>query len=251
MLAATRSPDEVRALIASVPRWYHRIELSPGLVTPGINDSPRVLQELALPADLKGARALDLGTRDGYFAFELERRGADVLAIDYCAADETGFGVASAILGSRVFFRQANIYELRARDLGTFDVVLFLGLIYHLPDPMRAIRIVRGLSRRWMWLESHLGLTGPETIDGTPMMVFYPRATLGGDPTNYWGPNRACLRAMLEENEFRVAAESEIGNRGFFRCETVEDERLGKLGRLAYGGDDPRSPGNASPASRP
>lgn len=226
--------------MASVPFWYHRIELAPGIVTPGINDSPRVLAELDLPDDLRGARALDLGTRDGFFAFELERRGAEVLAVDYCPADQTGFSVAARILGSRARFRQANLFELRAHDLGTFDVVLFLGLIYHLPDPMRALRIVRGLCRRWMWLESHLGMTEPEGSTGTPLMVFYPRDALGGDGTNYWGPNRACLRAMLEENEFRVLAESQIGNRGFFRCETTADERLAHLGHLAYGADDPR-----------
>lgn len=224
----------------SVPRWYHRIELAPGLVTPGINDSPRVLAELALPPDLSGARALDLGTRDGYFAFELERRGADVLAVDYCSADTTGFSVAAHVLESRVHFQQANIYDLRTQDLGTFDIVLFLGLIYHLPDPMRAIRVVRSLSRDRVWLESHLGLPGPEGTTGTPMMVFYPRESLGGDGTNYWGPNRACLRAMLEENEFRVVAESQIGDRGFFRCVVTEDARLGLLGRRAYGAGDPR-----------
>lgn len=235
------SSEEIRAAVTSVSHWYHRIELAPGIVTPGINDSPRVLAEIGLPNDLKGARALDLGTRDGYFAFELERRGADVLAVDYCASESTGFAVAARVLGSRVRFQQANIYDLRPRDLGAFDIVLFLGLIYHLPDPMRAIRIVRGLSRRWMWLESHLGITDPGGSTETPMMIFYPRDTLGGDATNYWGPNRACLRAMLEENEFRVLAESQIGNRGFFRCEVTADERLSRMGRLAYGADDPRA----------
>ncbi len=234
------TPDEARAAVATVSDWYHRIELAPGVVTPGVNDSPRVLQELAFPDDLRGARALDLGTRDGFFAFELERRGADVLAVDYCAAEQTGFAVAARALDSRVRFLRANVFDLRPREVGTFDVVLFLGLIYHLPDPMRAIRLVRGLCRRHLWLESHLGLTESEGASGPPLMLFYPRRTLGDDGTNYWGPNRACLRAMLEENEFRVVSESQIGNRGFFRCETTEDPVLAYLGKLAYGSDDPR-----------
>lgn len=232
--------DEARAAMATVAHWYHRIELAPGVVTPGVNDSPRVLQELDLPADLRGARALDLGARDGFFAFELERRGADVLAVDYFAAEETGFAVAARALGSRARFLRANLFDLRPRDVGTFDVVLFLGLIYHLPDPMRALRLVRGLCRKHLWLESHLGFTDPEGASGPPLMLFYPRRTLGGDGTNYWGPNRACLRAMLEENEFRVVSESQIGNRGFFRCEAADDPQLAHLGRLAYGSDDPR-----------
>lgn len=232
--------EEARAVVATVPSWYHRIEIAPGVVTPGINDSPRVLKELALPDDLRGARALDLGTRDGFFAFELERRGADVLAVDYCAAEETGFAVAARALGSGVKFARANLFALRPRDVGTFDLVLFLGLIYHLPDPMRAIRLVRGLCARLMWLESHLGFVEPEGASGLPLMLFYPRRTLGDDGTNYWGPNRACLRAMLEENEFRVLSESQIGNRGLFRCEVTDDPQLAYLGRLAYGSDDPR-----------
>jgi hypothetical protein len=72
---------EVRARIAAVPRWYHPIEVRPGIVTPGANEAGAVLRALELPADCRGMRALDLGTRDGYFAFELERRGAEVVAV--------------------------------------------------------------------------------------------------------------------------------------------------------------------------
>ena len=65
-------------MIAAYPRWYHRIEVRPGVITPGINDSPLQLQMMQLPADCSGMRVLDIGTRDGFFSFELERRGADL-----------------------------------------------------------------------------------------------------------------------------------------------------------------------------
>src|SRR3954469_21042627 len=85
---------EIRARIDTVPHWYHQIEIRPGVVTPGINDSSETLQLLSLPDDATGTRVLDIGVRDGYFSFELERRGAEVLAIDYLEPSETGFPIA-------------------------------------------------------------------------------------------------------------------------------------------------------------
>src|SRR4051794_28097969 len=118
--------DEVRARIAAIPHWYHPIEIRPGIVTPGGNDARTVLDALDLPADCGGMRALDLGTRDGFFAFDLERRGAEVVAVDYMAKTDSGFALAAELLGSRVTYLQRNLYELDAAALGTFDIVLFL-----------------------------------------------------------------------------------------------------------------------------
>src|SRR6185503_7972945 len=209
---------DARALIAAYPRWYHRIEVRPGIVTPGINDSPLQLQMLQLPADCSGLRVLDLGARDGFFSFELERRGADVLAVDYMPAERTGFQIAARLLGSRVVFRQANIYHLTPAEIGTFDLILFLGLLYHLPDPIRAMRIVRSLCTWRMYLEtlvideallmpdgSEASLTALNAqLAGIPLMQFFPGASCQGDPTNYWGPNVRCVEAMLGDTEFRV-----------------------------------------------
>ena len=74
------SDEQVRERIAAVPHWYHQIEVRPGIVTPGINDSAGTLAQLDLPQDCTGLRALDIGARDGFFSFELERRGAQVVA---------------------------------------------------------------------------------------------------------------------------------------------------------------------------
>ena len=91
---------DVWARLATVKHWYHPVELRPGLVTPGQNGASLVLPLLDLPANCCGLRALDLGTRDGYFAFELERRGADVTAVDYLPDTTTGFRVCADLLGS-------------------------------------------------------------------------------------------------------------------------------------------------------
>jgi tRNA (mo5U34)-methyltransferase len=233
---------DARAMVAAYPRWYHRIEVRPGLVTPGINDSPHNLQMLELPAECAGMRVLDIGARDGYFSFELERRGADVLAIDYMPPEQTGFPIAARLLGSRVVFRQANIYQLTPAEIGTFDLVLFLGLLYHLPDPMRAIRIVRRLCRGRMYLETLVideGLLLPDgseaplaelddRLAAIPLMQFFPGSAYNGDPTNYWGPNVRCVEAMLAESEFHVERIARVPRRALFQCAAVSD------GKTAY-----------------
>jgi tRNA (mo5U34)-methyltransferase len=227
-MAASVTDADARALIAAYPRWYHRIEVRPGVITPGINDSPLQLQMLQLPADCSGMRVLDIGARDGFFSFELERRGADVLAVDYMPAERTGFPIAAQLLGSRVVFRQANIYHLTPEELGTFDLVLFLGLLYHLPDPIRAMRTVRRLCTGRMDLETLvidevMATALDERLATIPLMQFFPGASCNGDPTNYWGPNVRCVEAMLAETEFRVERVARVPGRALFQCAVVSN----------------------------
>ena len=209
-------------MIAGYKSWYHRIEVRPGIITPGANDSPLNLQMLQLPADCSGMRVLDIGARDGFFSFELERRGADVLAVDYMPAERTGFPIAAQLLGSRVVFRQANIYHLTPAEIGTFDLILFLGLLYHLPDPIRAMRIVRSLCTWRMYLETLVIDDLAPTAD-LPLMQFFPGASFNGDPTNYWGPNVRCVEAMLAETEFRVERVARVPKRALFQCAVVSN----------------------------
>jgi tRNA (mo5U34)-methyltransferase len=240
-MPASVTDADARAMIAAYPRWYHRIEVRPGIVTPGVNDSPATLQMLELPSDCSGMRVLDLGARDGFFSFELERRGADVLAVDYTPAGRTGFPIAAQLLGSRVAFRQANLYHLTPAEIGTFDLVLFLGLLYHLPDPIRAIRLARRLCTWRMYLETlviddvlplpdasetSLAVLN-ERLAAIPLMQFLPGATCNGDPTNYWAPNVRCVEAMLAETEFRVERVVHIPQRALFQCAAVSNPQTG------------------------
>jgi tRNA (mo5U34)-methyltransferase len=231
-MSASLTDEDARAMVAGYRTWYHRIEVRPGIVTPGVNDSPLNLRMLDLPADCSGMRVLDLGARDGFFSFELERRGADVVAVDYVPAERTGFLIAAQLLGSRVVLRQANLYHLTAAEIGTFDLVLFLGLLYHLPDPIRAIRIARGLCTGRMYLETLViddGLLMPdgsetplaqvdERLTAIPLMQFFPGRVCNNDPTNYWGPNVRCVEAMLAEAEFRVERVARVPRRAVFQC---------------------------------
>lgn len=221
--------DQARAreLIAAVDSWYHRIEVRPGLTTPGINDSQLVLRALDLPADLSGLRVLDIGTRDGFFAFECERRGASVTAIDTAPMESTGFNVARELLGSDVEFVQANVYDLSYQKHGDFDLVLFLGVLYHLRDPMLALDRIWDVCRGRLIVETQvidealqIGSGEPQRLrdidqrlSAAPLMQFYPGGALNGDPTCYWAPNEACLRAMLEEVGFAVDSQLPLGQR--------------------------------------
>src|SRR5687768_17911193 len=126
--------------IARNPTWYHTLELAPGVLTPGQIDLRRVAPRV-LPDDLSGLRALDVGTFDGFWAFELERRGADVVALDVddvrdldfpprrrpSAARDVPrgqtFRIAREALGSSVERVNCNVYDARPEDLGTFDLV--------------------------------------------------------------------------------------------------------------------------------
>jgi tRNA (mo5U34)-methyltransferase len=247
--------EGVRQRIASVKNWYHRIEVRPGIVTPGVNDSPTCLRLLNLPADCRGLRVLDLGTRDGFFAFELERRGAEVVAVDYQPCDATGFRVAAELVGSKVVYIQDNIYNLSPEKYGTFDLVLFLGLIYHLPDPLWCLSLVRAVCKNLLILETHAIDNCFSLPDGSaipiasisnklldiPLMQFYAGDALNKDYSNYWGPNVKCMQEMLVESGFAVEEQLVQGSRAIFRCKVVANSQRhwqinvarGKLGIAA------------------
>ena len=239
--------EVIRKKINTV-RWYHIIELAPGILTPGVNDAAAILNQMKLPADCHGLRVLDLGARDGAFSFELERRGAAVVAVDYMPKEKTGFLIAAELLQSNVEYRHANIFDLTPEEYGTFDIIFFLGLLYHLPDPMRAIRIVRSLCRGEMFLETHvidnaflmpdgssisLEQAAPGLSDA-PIMQFYPKNSLEGDWTNYWGPNIACLKAMLEENNFEIISVQVVDSRATLHSKVTDDDRLARAVNAAY-----------------
>ena len=229
--------EEILSRVATVPHWYHQIDLGHGIVTPGINDSAENLRLLDLPQDCTGLTALDIGARDGFFSFELERRGAQVVAVDYMPAASTGFAVAAEVLNSRVSYLQENVYNLSERDLGEFDIVLFLGLLYHLPDPLGALRIARDLCRGSFYLETliidgliYLDDGAPLSLkqidprlEKLPLMQFFPGASRNNDKSNFWGPNSRCVEAMLEESEFEVNTAIVGVDRAVFRCSVASD----------------------------
>jgi tRNA (mo5U34)-methyltransferase len=102
------------------------------------------LEQFPIPQSLHGKRVLDIGAWDGWFSFQMERRGAEVLAIDNW--DNPRFHQAKAMLHSRVEYRQMDIYELTPQRVGYFDIVLFMGVLYHLKHPLLALERVCALA---------------------------------------------------------------------------------------------------------
>jgi tRNA (mo5U34)-methyltransferase len=239
MPASTLSDDEVRARIGSVAHWYHQIEIRPGIVTPGINDSATTLASLRLPERCDGLRVLDIGVRDGYFSFELERRGAEVVAIDYIDPAQTGFAVARELLGSKVEYVIDNVYNVTPERYGTFDIVLFLGVMYHLRDPLLVLDRLWDVSNpaATLALETQIcdaallladgSFTSLRAIDprldAVCLMQFHPGDSLHGDHTNYWSPNTACARGLMQAAGFDVTDEVILGARGIFVGRRVLD----------------------------
>ena len=135
--------SEMRALVDSIV-WFHRIDLGAGIITPGIDQTAIKLAGIRLPDSLAGKSVLDIGALDGAFSFEAERRGsARVVALDYPAwrkdgwTGKAGFDFAKRVLGSKISESFCRLEDADANVLGTFDNVLFLGVLYHATDPLR------------------------------------------------------------------------------------------------------------------
>jgi tRNA (mo5U34)-methyltransferase len=219
------APDlaDLRHEVDSVPLWYHTIELAPGVVTPGWFDLRPIVETMPWP-DVRGKRCLDVGTYDGFLAFELERRGAaEVVATDISdpsgwdwplitrgrgtqavaatAGGKTGMGfdIARRGLGSSVERVETSVYDLRAEDIGTFDVVVCGSLLLHLRDPVRALEAIRGVC-------SGVFLSA-ETVQLLLSVVHRrrPVAELKGDRNcQWWIPNVAGHRRMITAGGFRI-----------------------------------------------
>jgi tRNA (mo5U34)-methyltransferase len=208
---------ELRSRVDAL-RWYHTIDLGQGVVTRGVDDTPQRLLRIGLPETLSGLSVLDIGAWDGFFSFEAERRSAArVVATDYYAWHGTGWGtgqgkaafqLARTALQSRVEDVDIDVMDLSAERVGMFDIVLFLGVLYHLPNPLLALERVASVTKGVLILETVVDMVGL----GRPAAAFYPARELNGDPTNWWGPNHAAVGGMLT-------------GAGFARVETLTPPR--------------------------
>jgi tRNA (mo5U34)-methyltransferase len=174
--------------------WHQRFELAPGVVTPGENDIVWLLNEAAIPDDMSGMTALDIGTTNGGAAFELERRGAErVVAIDIEDPRHYGFDVLSEFVGSGVEYVRASTYEAAAVLDERFDVVLFLGVLYHLRHPLLALDNVAELVRGEAFIETAVADHQLGRRRRWPLARFYRGAELKEDSSNWFTPTVAAL----------------------------------------------------------
>ena len=210
---------DARAAIARQDKWHHRIEVAPGVWTPGLQDTQRLLDQVHLPQDLTGMRVLDIGARDGFFTFEAERRGArEVIALDNEPPDHTGFSIAARLLDSKATYVTENVYSLNPAKFGRFDLVLCLGVIYHLRHPLLALDRIHDVCApdATLVLETHMideGFVAPDgsfhrlsdfhaDLPALSLVQYYPGNMLGQDPTSQWAPSRIALEGWLRGSGF-------------------------------------------------
>ena len=196
--------ESLRREVAAT-KWWHTIDLGNGIVTPGIDPSPARLRELQIPEDLTGLTVLDVGAWDGFFSFEAERRGARrVVATDsFCWGQggwgtKAGFELARRALGSGVEDLDIDPLELSPARIGMFDLVLLLGVLYHMRHPLLALERVFSVTRRQLVLQTQVDLAA---ID-RPALAFYQGSDLNNDPTNWFGPNPQAVVALLRAAGF-------------------------------------------------
>jgi tRNA (mo5U34)-methyltransferase len=182
--------------------WWHSFELPDGRLVRGVNSIESLrgrIAEFPIPQDLSGQRALDIGCWDGWFSFELERRGADVVAIDVW--DNPRFREMHALYNSRVDYRQMDVYELSPAAVGTFDIVLFLGVLYHLKHPLLGLERVCSVTRGLAAVDSFVQRDNLD-LNAQPALKFYETDEFEGQTDNWVAPNLACLAAMCRTAGF-------------------------------------------------
>jgi SAM-dependent methyltransferase len=256
MLPPVTSTASAREAVRANPTWYHTIELAPGVVTPGQIDLRRTASRV-LPDDLSGTRALDVGTFDGFWAFEMERRGADVVAIDSDRITSNewpprnrarleaetaewgielgrGFRAAAGALGSNAERVACDVYDLEPAAIGGQVDFAFCGaILLHLRDPVRALERIRATVRD----AGELRLLEPVSPGLTALFPRQPAARFDADRTdfNWWVANVACLRAWCVSAGF-----AEVRRLGFARPTSVDRMRQLHAALAARGRGAPR-----------
>ena len=216
--------------IGALGDWFHNIDIGGVQTAPDhfLGDYPRVKWDRfqdAIPADLHGKTVLDIGCNAGFYSIEMKRRGADrVVAIDFDERYLAQAHFAAEALGFDIEFRKLSVYDVH--ELGEqFDVVLFLGVFYHLRHPLLALDLIHEHVVRDLFIFQSLQ-RGADTIKpleddyefweadvfeepGFPKMYFIEKR-FAGDPTNWWIPNRAAAEAMLRSAGFEILDHPEI-----------------------------------------
>lgn len=212
---------------------YHSLELLDGTVLRGLIPVANLRARLdgyPLPQDLRGMRVLDIGAASGWNSFECERRGAEVVAVDYVEYEE--FTAIKRLRDSRVEYAIAEMEEITPERFGRFDYVLFFGVLYHLRHPLLGLERVCSVTRGVALVESFVIDTEPSR--DRCFLEFYETDELGGQIDNWYGPTTQGILAMA-----RAA--------GFPRADLlyVDERRAGLVAHRRW------EPVTASPGGRP
>jgi len=227
--ASAMSKAQIRARAAALGQWFHNIDLDGVPTAPDhfLHDYPNVKWrrfEHAIPHDLTGRTVLDIGCNGGFYSMEMKRRGAErVLGIDFDARYLAQARFAAEVKGYDIEFRQLSVYDVA--ELGErFDVVLFMGVLYHLRHPLLALDLIHEHVTRDFFVFQSMQRGSPQVDEvradydffedahfdspGYPKLHFIEHR-YASDPTNWWAPNAAASAAMLRSAGFEVLQQPE------------------------------------------
>ena len=216
--------------------WWHSIDCGDGVFTQGIKTIELLRQEIdymQIPS-LIGKTVLDIGAYDGFFSFHAEEKGASkVVALDqpgmwspYAPNGRRGFEIVHELKNSKVQQRIDNFMTADLFSIGQFDIVFFLGVIYHLEEPLTALKRLSALTREMAIIETH-AIYVPEYEDHA-FLEFYENDRLNNDSTNQFGFNSMALMSLCRQvgfHKFKITSpyppvvdrSSSLGHRSFYR----------------------------------
>ena len=221
-----------RALVDSIGHWHHKFEIYPGLVTPGSYDPSLLWSKLQIDDRCRNKTILDIGASDGFFSSRMDSIGGSVTAVDFRKKDSHGFGVMERVQEKKFSYIHSNVYDLVPQEVGSFDIVLFLGVLYHLPDMLKAFQKLRALCKDTLLIETH---SDNEFCPGVPAARYYKAASLAGDITNFWSPNTLCVLDMLHDAGFDVIRHEAWTDRLFAEAKVSHDPDRAYKFDVAYG----------------
>jgi len=234
----------IREEIQKLGKWFHNIELNGVKTAPDhfLGDYPNVKFQMfadAIPKDLTGKTVLDIGCNAGFYSIEMKRRGASrVLGIDSDEVYLNQARYAAKVSGVDIEFRNMSVYDVGS--LGEkFDVVIFMGVLYHLRHPLLALDILYDTVVKdqliFQSMQRGSDQLGPVEADYDfwntdifkqpefPQMYFIEHR-YSNDPTNWWIPNRAGMEAMLRSAGFEIEQHPELEVYICRRGQLVDDQ---------------------------
>jgi tRNA (mo5U34)-methyltransferase len=225
----TMTRDEIETQVRRLGPWFHNLDLAGVQTAPEhfLGDYPRVKWQRfahAIPDNLRGKTVLDIGCNGGFYSIEMKRRGAArVVGIDSDDDYLLQARLAAEICGVEIELRNLSVYDVGALA-EKFDVVLFMGVLYHLRHPLLALDLIRRHAAKDLFvfqsmqrgsnevaaLEEDYEFWNEDVFEkpGFPRLCFIEKK-YSGDPTNWWVPNRACSEAMLRSAGFTIEANPE------------------------------------------
>jgi tRNA (mo5U34)-methyltransferase len=212
------TPEQIHQRVKDLGSWYHSIDYGNGVIAPdhGVHEHHMTVANILFRMGIEGRSILDVGAWNGFYSFEAEKRGASrVLAVDkFCWVNGNGraqFEFAKGALGSKIEDKLIDIPEMSPETVGTFDIVLFNGIVYHIVDPINAIERMSKIAKHVLTVETVID----NQDNPRPVMVFYRGENNPPTrPQHGWGPNSLLMHALLKHYGFETVLEYETPSAG-------------------------------------